>query len=886
MNPTPAHSTSAPRAAIAACSIITRRYLSHARILAESFTHHESTGRFYLLIVDGLPEGVEAFPGITVLSPDDLQLPYLTELLFKYDVVQLCTAIKPTLLAMLMNRFGEERLAYIDPDIMLARPMDEVVAALEHSSIVLTPHIVRPLPFDNQHPSDQDILMAGAYNLGFIGLRKTTQTMDFLAWWEQRLRDGCRLDPAQGLMTDQKWIDLVPGLFSSTTILRDETYNVAYWNTEARRVLRCGQQFLVNARPLAFFHFSNFDPNQPLKFSRDHGREPVVKGTGLADLLEHYAQLQFKHGYRETYTWKYQVGTFDNGIPVSAPVRKIYLNLSQSARDNFGDPFQTEGESSFFHWITIPRSGDNKLSRFLMQVYQDRLDLQGAFPDPAGASREGFLDWATNQGPGEVGYDPRLVVVEESPAGAADSEVEYSEQVEHVRDAARRLLPVDAVVSVISKGDPQLLDLDGREARHFPELENGVYSGHYPRDGAEALDWLHAQIGKGVGYLLVPSPYLWWLTTYTELGEYLDQNARQLTGEEDTCRIYALGESAEPQQQSDEERIELLLNRRAEQVAELSSQVLALTTRLREFELLWSQLAPDSTGVKVIWRNELPSAARQPLPDKPQLLAVGDIRWLSHDVTGRVVSIILPVKIDADDLVSLRQSLASQRGNESIEVIGFVIGPADPRLPIYQGFAATILQLSPGDPRIWNANAARNLASHHARGELIVLLGDGVTPEDDRWLANLLLPFDGTSRVVAACSNLGKQESSFHLDSTAVRKTILRSIPLPEHPLVDGRSWASRISNAGFLTVCENRSTASRRQGESSVISNLLDAVGEGIAGDADMTMPSDEQIRRAFETQTASTGATAAQAAAAVLGRWLGSYIRQAAPLPRDGGN
>ena len=99
---------------------------------------------------------------------------------------------------MLMNRFDEKQVLYIDPDIMIARPMDELAAALDTSSIVLTPHLLRPQALDGQHPADQDILMAGAYNLGFIGLSKCTQTMDFLKWWEERLRDGCRIDPATG----------------------------------------------------------------------------------------------------------------------------------------------------------------------------------------------------------------------------------------------------------------------------------------------------------------------------------------------------------------------------------------------------------------------------------------------------------------------------------------------------------------------------------------------------------------------------------------------------------------------------------------------------------------------------------------------------------------
>ena len=35
---------------------------------------------------------------------------------------------------------------------------------------MLNPHNTEPMPRDSRKPNEQDILMAGAYNLGFIGL--------------------------------------------------------------------------------------------------------------------------------------------------------------------------------------------------------------------------------------------------------------------------------------------------------------------------------------------------------------------------------------------------------------------------------------------------------------------------------------------------------------------------------------------------------------------------------------------------------------------------------------------------------------------------------------------------------------------------------------------
>jgi hypothetical protein len=73
----------------AACTIVARNYLAHARVLAKSYLKHHPGAKFYLLVVDGLPDGGSAGPGITLVKPDEIDLPYFFELCFKYDVTDI-----------------------------------------------------------------------------------------------------------------------------------------------------------------------------------------------------------------------------------------------------------------------------------------------------------------------------------------------------------------------------------------------------------------------------------------------------------------------------------------------------------------------------------------------------------------------------------------------------------------------------------------------------------------------------------------------------------------------------------------------------------------------------------------------------------------------------
>ena len=147
----------------------------------------------------------------TEISIRELGLPQFDRFVFQYTILELNTAIKPWVIAALFER-GYERVIYFDPDIKLYGSVDAILARLEHADIVLTPHLTGALD-DGKHPSELTILQSGSYNLGFIALRASDETRRFVAWWQGKLLRDCVVDIPRGLFTDQKWIDLVPGMY-------------------------------------------------------------------------------------------------------------------------------------------------------------------------------------------------------------------------------------------------------------------------------------------------------------------------------------------------------------------------------------------------------------------------------------------------------------------------------------------------------------------------------------------------------------------------------------------------------------------------------------------------------------------------------------------------
>jgi hypothetical protein len=565
------------RRPLAVTTIVSRNYLAQARVLARSLLEHEPDARFYLLVVDRLPPGVEAGAEVSLVDPDDLAIPGFYEMCFKYGVVELSTAVKPYLLAHLMREYGEERVAYLDPDILVMRPLDELHEALGRGPVVLTPHITRPIPVDGKRPNEQDILISGVFNLGFIALKRSADSEELLEWWQERLHDGCRIDVANGLFTDQKWVDLVPSLFPDTVVLRDPTYNVAFWNLHERSIARQGKGFLVNGCPAAFFHLSGYSPDRPRELSKHQNRVEPRPGSALAALLDRYGALLLDNGHREASTWDYGHDRFDDGSRVHPLLRQIYLNLDPEQRRRFGDPFVTGRPGSFLEWAVTPREA-GELSLFLQTIYRVRYDLPLAFPDVRGRDRAAFLEWARRWGSVEMGFDPSLVRSEPAsapataftaPAGAratiaapsaaargrrdraADAKApkkrtlsveRYRALVERVRDVVRSTVPAGAKALVISRGDYRLLELGGAEGWHFPQTADGIYGGYHPPDSAVAVAHLEALRAKGASHLVIPQTSLWWLDHYEAFRKHLEERHELLVRDESACFVYALRE--------------------------------------------------------------------------------------------------------------------------------------------------------------------------------------------------------------------------------------------------------------------------------------------------------------------------------------------------------
>jgi GT2 family glycosyltransferase len=280
---------------------------------------------------------------------------------------------------------------------------------------------------------------------------------------------------------------------------------------------------------------------------------------------------------------------------------------------------------------------------------------------------------------------------------------------------------------------------------------------------------------------------------------------------------------------------ERLLNTRARQVYELLRETVRLSVQVKEAEFNGS--APAANAGPTNGREHSPSINVQ-----PRLVSRGEIRWMSNETNGRVVSVILPVKNGAAKLRDLLPRILAQKTSDQLEIVGVDSGSVDETVNVLREHGATILSI---DAQAFNHGLTRNLAAECARGSVFVFLTQSSLPVGEEWLANLLRPLDEDAMVAGVCSRTQPRDDAdlltrkdvlrdpdssperqvktitnvsayrrlahdelrlvinFHTQGTAIRADILKKIPFRRVPMGEDIVWAKEVMEAGYKIVHE-----------------------------------------------------------------------------------
>jgi hypothetical protein len=321
-----------------ACTIVSPNYLPFARTLAKSYLQYHPGDKFYVLVVARCSEkqlfNAEPFSAIML---EEIGLLNLKSIGMKYDILELNTNVKPSFMKYIFDNSDLTNLVYLDPDIYIYSRLDPVFDLLNHANVVLTPHITSPIN-DDKIPTEQDFLSSGTYNLGFIAVRRSSESRRMLDWWESRCLEQGYNERRSGLFVDQKWMNLAPCLFDKVEQCRDHGCNMAYWNLHERSLTNENSEYIVNGiYKLRFFHFSGVDINRAEVLSKYSDRFDLQGRKDLADLFATYKSTVAENRNGTLDAIPFGFDFFENGVAVTRMARRIYAACEKEFLDE--NPF-------------------------------------------------------------------------------------------------------------------------------------------------------------------------------------------------------------------------------------------------------------------------------------------------------------------------------------------------------------------------------------------------------------------------------------------------------------------------------------------------------------------------------------------------------------------
>lgn len=277
------------------CSI---NYLGQAQTLYNSL--HKSNPGWKLII--GLVDknvhhaDLSSIKG-EILEVEELDIDGFEEMVSTYSIVELITAVKPSYFIYLLNHYpAAEKIIYFDPDIMVFGSLNSLENKLERSDIILSPHLTTPIT-DEYLPTEKHIFDTGVFNLGFLAVKRSPNTLNMLQWWAEKLRHSCFVDLSRGLFVDQIWMNIVPAYFDRVLIDKCPGYNMAHWNLHEREITGWNNGYMVNGEPLVFFHFSHYNPSKPNEIAAFHTRYTFKTRPDLLEIFHSYHHQLLENNY-------------------------------------------------------------------------------------------------------------------------------------------------------------------------------------------------------------------------------------------------------------------------------------------------------------------------------------------------------------------------------------------------------------------------------------------------------------------------------------------------------------------------------------------------------------------------------------------------------------
>jgi hypothetical protein len=236
---------------VAIATISSANYWPYTAVMVASVLERCPGWKVFILALDDLPAAART-SGAVVLDARELWGDETDACRARFTLFEWACASKPRLLRHLLDHAGAKTAIYADSDLeFFSQPQS---LGTEGWSVLLQPNVCNVAECESAS-WERLHLMYGVFNGGFLATRDTVTARAFLNWWDEKVVRYCCAEPTLDVFSDQRWLDMAPGLFPEVLVDRDLSCNVAVWNVCGRDVAFRGDRCFAGGKPLSFFHY-------------------------------------------------------------------------------------------------------------------------------------------------------------------------------------------------------------------------------------------------------------------------------------------------------------------------------------------------------------------------------------------------------------------------------------------------------------------------------------------------------------------------------------------------------------------------------------------------------------------------------------------------------
>jgi glycosyltransferase involved in cell wall biosynthesis len=386
------------------CTIVSRRELSRARVLAATLHEHHPGATLTVLLLDANPQGVGEIGHAHLLGLEEVVGETSGLMAVANPPGALAMAVLPHLAHALLED-GADSLIYLGAGQRVLGPLEELSELADRHQIVLVAR-VGPERFDPLAAFVGEG-MRGVFSRELLELRAGSLTTALLAAWPRCFADA----GDDGANAVRAWLDSVPALVEEVGVLRDPGYGLDPWTLAQRAVAGgAGEVLQVDGRQARVLDFSALDPRDPPSLFDGESRVRLSSAAALAELTARQAEDLLAAGFEQDAERPAPYAQLEDGLRLTPTIRALAARaIAEGAVTRA--PFTEAGRTELYEFLTRPGEQGRAagLTRLHMAIWEARPDLRASYSHIDGPDGAGLAGWLCVHGAEQEGLVPALL---------------------------------------------------------------------------------------------------------------------------------------------------------------------------------------------------------------------------------------------------------------------------------------------------------------------------------------------------------------------------------------------------------------------------------------------------------------------------------------------